>query len=65
MPKQANPTGGKGSKKAGRSKAKCQRYHDHKMRERNKLKRILRSNGYAYALAWAKANVCTNLLPSV
>lgn len=34
-----------GSKKHGRNKVKCQRYRDRGIRFKNKMKRILQSNG--------------------
>ena len=52
-----------GSKKAGRNVAKCKRYKDLKTREKNKVKRVLKSSGKfaaeQYALehgipTWAK-----------
>ena len=49
-------TGGAGSKKFGRNLAKCKKYRDHQTGERNKLKRVLQSNGYDYAMEWAKSN---------
>ena len=52
----ANSQGGAGSKKFGRNLAKCKKYRDHQVGERNKLKRVLQSNGYEYAKEWAKKN---------
>jgi len=52
----ATKQGGAGTKKHGRDKAKCQKYRDHQTAERNKLKRVLQSNGYTYAQEWAKKN---------
>ena len=46
--------GGKGSRKHGRNKVKCKLYRDHKIREKNKIKRIVKSNGLEYAIIWAK-----------
>ena len=48
--------GGAGTKKHGRDKIKCKKYRDHQTAERNKLKRVLQSNGYEYAMEWAKKN---------
>ena len=48
--------GGSGTKKHGRDLAKCKKYRDHQTAERNKLKRVLQSNGYEYAMEWAKNN---------
>lgn len=47
---------GKTNRKHGRAarKPKTRRYKEYQQRERNKLKRILQSNGYAYAKEWAK-----------
>jgi hypothetical protein len=42
----------KGSAK-GRNALKCSRYQNERHRERNKLKRILKSNGPEAARAWA------------
>ena len=50
----ANSTGGAGSKKHGRDKAKCLAYRQHNQREKNKIKRIIKSNGLDYATEWAK-----------
>lgn len=52
----AKAQGGAGTKIHGRDKAKCQKYRDHQTAERNKLKRVLKSNGYEYAQMWAKKN---------
>lgn len=52
----ATKQGGAGTKKHGRDLAKCKKYRDHQTRERNKIKRVLQSNGYEYALEWAKKN---------
>jgi hypothetical protein len=43
----------KGCKKAGRSTDKCKSYRLRQTRERNKLKRILQSNGPVAAEAYA------------
>jgi hypothetical protein len=60
--KMANSTGGAGSKKHGRDKAKCQAYRQHNQREKNKIKRILKSNGLTYATDWCKKNEVMFLL---
>ena len=52
----ANSQGGAGTKKHGRNKEKCAKYRTHKVREKNKIKKVLQSNGYTYAEKWAKAN---------
>ena len=52
--------GGKGSRKHGRNKEKCKRYLAHKRREKNKLKRILQSNGLKAAELYAKENGLKN-----
>ena len=46
--------GGAGTRKHGRDLAKCKRYRDHQTREKNKIKKILQSNGVDYAAEWAK-----------
>lgn len=43
-----------GSKKHGRNKEKCARYKGMHTREKNKLKRVLRSSGRAEAERMAK-----------
>lgn len=48
--------GGAGTKKHGRDLLKCKRYRDHQTCEKNKLKRVLKSNGHDYAVEWAKKN---------
>jgi len=45
---------GTGSKKAGRNKAKCLFYRTMHTREKNKIKRILKSNGFPAAEEYAK-----------
>ena len=52
----ATKQGGAGTKKHGRDLAKCKKYRDHQTCERNKLKRVLQSNGYDFAIEWAKTN---------
>jgi len=42
------------NRKYGRNKAKCERYRREHRRERNKLRRILQSNGEAAARAYAE-----------
>ena len=42
-----------GSKKAGRNKDKCKRYKDLKTREKNKVKRVLKSSGRIAAEQYA------------
>lgn len=42
-----------GARKIGRSKTKCEQYRNAHTRERNKIKRVLQSNGYDAALAYA------------
>jgi hypothetical protein len=46
-----------GAKKYGRNKIKCQRYRDRDTRFRNKMKRILRSNGPAAAQRYKIAHL--------
>jgi hypothetical protein len=52
----ADSKGGAGSKKFGRNKNKCTAYRAHQQREKNKIKKVLQSNGYEYAKAWAAKN---------
>jgi len=47
-------TGGKGARKIGRNKRKCEIYKQRKTREKNKLGRVLQSCGYDFAFVWAK-----------
>jgi len=61
MPEQKQQKGG-GLKKIGRNKSKCSRYAAMHIREKNKLRRVLRSNGYGEAVTWAtKHNVLSYL----
>jgi hypothetical protein len=57
--------GGKKHRKWGRlsRRPKKLRYELREQRERNKLKRILRSNGESFARQWAKERGVLNLLP--
>jgi ribosomal protein L24E len=59
-------TQSKKCKKAGRTSRKPSkvRYRTTKRRERNKLKRIVRSNGMAYAREWARERMVSRFLPS-
>ena len=50
---------GGGARKIGNQLEKCKRYRDAKRREKNKVKRVLRSSGYAAALAYAKLHSIT------
>jgi len=43
-----------GRGKAGKNAKKCKMYKDNKTREKNKLKRILQSNGIVEARKYAK-----------
>ncbi|HLA88124.1 MAG TPA: hypothetical protein VJL10_08885 [Anaerolineales bacterium] len=45
-----------GAKKIGRNKEKCARYRAMHTREMNKVRRILRSNGWDAAQAYAAKN---------
>jgi hypothetical protein len=58
----AKQTGGAGTRKFGRDNVKCAAYRAHQQREKNKLPRILRSNGIEYAMEWAKKNGVIALL---
>ena len=44
-----------GAKKYGRSEEKCKKYRANKTREKNKLKRVLQSNGITAANEYAEA----------
>jgi hypothetical protein len=61
----SNQPGGKKHRKWGRlsRRPKKPRYELREQRERNKLKRILRSNGESFARQWAKERGVLNLLP--
>ena len=50
----AEGQGGKKNRKLGRCKNKCAAYRAAHTRERNKVKRVLQSNGYAAAVEYAK-----------
>lgn len=52
----ATSKGGQKNRKYGRNKIKCARYRTHKIREKNKIKRILKSNGVEFAKKWAREN---------
>jgi hypothetical protein len=49
-----------GSRKIGRNTAKCASYRARKVGERHKLKRILQSNGYGAAMAYANKHGLEN-----
>jgi len=55
MPPQES-SAGKGCRKAGRAKLKCARYTSNHIREKNKLRRIMQSNGAAAAVSYAGKN---------
>ncbi len=55
----------KGSHKKGANSRRCANYQDRNRLEKNKLKRILQSNGVAAALAWAKEHNTTAMLKSM
>jgi hypothetical protein len=48
-----------GTRKYGRNVAKCKLYRDHHIREKHKLKRVLRSNGYKAAVIYAQLHGLT------
>lgn len=48
--------GGGGNRKHKRNIKRCANYRAHKTCERNKLKKILQSNGFKAALLYAHAN---------
>ncbi len=63
MPKSSQAkVGGKGNKKIGRNNAKCQRYRAMGTREKNKLRRVLRSSGEVAALEYAREHNLTAYL---
>lgn len=51
--------------KGGRNKVKCQKYRLRNNREKNKLVRILHSNGYVDAFNWAKASGMQDILARI
>lgn len=54
-------SGGKGkSRKLGRDKVKCAAYRASKVREKNKIKRVLASNGYKSAVKYAREKGLTD-----
>lgn len=53
-PQQQRKSGG--MRKYGRNEAKCRRYKEHQTREKNKVKRVLCSNGTEAARLWAIGN---------
>jgi hypothetical protein len=52
----AGKSGGKGCKKAGSRKEKCKRYRDFHTREKNKVRRVLKSSGREEAQRYAVAH---------
>lgn len=52
----AKQSGGAGSKKHGRNKDKCTRYQNNHIREKNKVKRVLKASGIERAREWAALN---------
>jgi hypothetical protein len=52
---------GKG-RKLGRNKNKCAQYRAMHTREKNKIKRVLQSNGVKFAEAWAAKHGVVTLL---
>jgi hypothetical protein len=61
MPKKSQQKSG-GAKKYGRNKDKCAQYKAMKTREKNKLKRVFRSNGIEAAKEYAEKHQLTNYL---
>ncbi|MBT7009103.1 hypothetical protein HN960_01540 [Candidatus Peregrinibacteria bacterium] len=55
MPQKQKSSSG-GNKKHGRNKDKCTRYRNMHTREKNKVRRVLRSSGLEEAKRWAKEN---------
>jgi len=64
---QQQKRGGKKNRKHGRAarKPKTARYKNTKRREHNKLKRIIKSNGLAYAREYARARGIESILQSI
>lgn len=54
MPKGMQRKKSGGMRKHGRNEEKCKKYKLAKIREKNKLKRVLKSNGYKAAVKYAK-----------
>lgn len=54
-----------GTKKYGRDAEKCKLYRALKIREKNKLKRVLKSNGLLAAQAYAREHVLTAYLKTL
>ena len=52
----AEGQGGKKNRKLGRCKNKCAAYRAAHTMERNKVKRVLQSNGYAAAVEYARVH---------
>ena len=57
--------GGKKNRKYGRNKTKCQLYRQHNVREWNKLRRILQSNGLIFAQWWAHKYNAESILEKI
>jgi hypothetical protein len=53
---------GKKNRKLGRDAKKCGEYRTMHRRERNKLKKIVRSNGLEFAKAWALERGVPNMV---
>lgn len=64
MPKKKSQ-GKKGNRKLGRSVDKCKRYRDRHTREKNKVRRILKSSGRAEAERYAVTNGVVGYLASI
>lgn len=61
----SNQPGKKGSRKIGRSKDKCAKYAAMHTREKNKVRRVLKSNGRAEAEKWAIAHNVIGYLSTI
>ena len=61
----ANKVKSGGNKKMGRNSIKCKQYRALGTREKNKLKRVLKSNGEAAAIKYAKQHVLSSYLKTI
>lgn len=67
VPEKGNQSSkGKGKgRKLGRNKKKCTQYRAMHTREKNKIRRVLQSNGLAYAKEWAFKHNVTHFLQTL
>jgi hypothetical protein len=62
-PEKGGNSKGKGKgRKLGRNKTKCLQYRNLHKREKNKIKRVLQSNGITFAKTWASEHGVTAVL---